>query len=116
MTNAIVIGRLVKSPELKTTPSGTTLTSFSLAVADGKNVDFLDCTAYDKLAELIVTYKKQGDLVAVTGKIKKDKWKTQAGKSFSKVYILVNEIEFLGGNQLPVNESPILDDEEDLPF
>lgn len=120
MTNCILHGRFCKTPELKSTPNGTAIVHFSLAVSGGKDeVDYIDCTAFDRLAEIICAYKKKGDLVAVAGRIKHDKWKTKEGKSFSKVYVLVNECEFLTTQASTPVEAKEQQEEwnnEELPF
>lgn len=98
MTNVIIAGRFTKKPELRVTTTGTVLTNFSLACkgATKDEVDYIDCTAFDKIAELIVQYKDQGDLVLVAGRLKRDTWKIKdSTRKFTKVYVVVNEIEFL---------------------
>lgn len=74
MLNIVALqGRLAKDPELKTTPSGTSVCSFTLAVdrsysKDGnRQTDWIDCVAWKGTAEFICKYFQKGQLMAVNG-------------------------------------------------
>ena len=74
MNKAILIGRLTKDPELRTTPTGRNVCQFSVAVsrnftnANGeREADFINCVVWDKQAENLVKYQKKGNQIAVEG-------------------------------------------------
>ena len=76
MNKAILIGRLTRDPELRTTPTGRNVCQFSVAVsrtftnANGeREADFINCVVWDKQAENLVKYQKKGNQIAVEGRI-----------------------------------------------
>ena len=98
MNKVILIGRVTKDVELKTTTTGKSVASFTLAVnrdyknADGNyDADFINCVAYGQQAETISKYVRKGDKFGVDGKIKTRTYDKQDG---SKVY--VTEIDVTG--------------------
>ena len=108
MNFVTLVGRLVKDPELRRTSNGNAITNFTLAISESKeNTDFIDCRAFKQNAENLANYKHKGDLIAVSGKIKKDVWKDQTGTTQSRTYVIANYIEYLAnakaneGNQQP---------------
>ena len=77
-SKAIITGNLTRDPELRTTPNGATVCSFSVAVnrvyrdASGEqkeDVSFIDCSAWGKLGEMINQYAKKGSGVLVSGRL-----------------------------------------------
>ena len=86
MNKAILIGRLTKEAELRTTASGTSSATFTLAVsrqftnANGeRETDFVSCVAWRKQAENIAKYCTKGSLVAVEGRIQTRNYDAQDG-------------------------------------
>lgn len=91
-----LVGRICKDPELKRSQTGTAIVNFTLAISEGKeNTDFIDCRAFKTNAENLANYKRKGDLIGVSGKIKKDVWKDQQGNTQSRTYVIANYIEYL---------------------
>lgn len=68
MNNVNIIGRLTRDPELKNTQGGTAVTSFSIAVNEGRGDDakahFFNCTAFKQTAEFLVNYDAKCALFA----------------------------------------------------
>ncbi len=96
MNFVTLVGRLVRDPELRRTGNGNAITNFTLAISESKeNTDFIDCRAFKQNAENLYDYKKKGDLIGVSGKIKKDVWKDQNGTTQSRTYVIANYIEYL---------------------
>lgn len=96
MNFVTLAGRLVKDPELKRTSNGNAIANFTLAISESKeNTDFIDCRAFKQNAENLANYKKKGDLIGISGKIKKDVWKDQTGTTQSRTYVIANYIEYL---------------------
>ena len=97
MNRVILIGRTTNHIDLKTTQSGNTTVSFTLAVNRTKKeeTDFIKCVAWNKTAELISKYVEKGNMVAVEGKIQT---RTYGNKQGQKVYVtevLVDNVQFL---------------------
>lgn len=96
MNFVTLVGRLVRDPELRRTGNGNAITNFTLAISENKeSTDFIDCRAFKQNAENLYNYKKKGDLIGVSGKIKKDVWNDQNGTTQSRTYVIANYIEYL---------------------
>ena len=73
--------RLTREPEIKTTLSGKSVCSFSLACNDSKEkVNFFDCQAWEKTAEIIAEYCKKGMKILIVGRDDQQRWDDQDGK------------------------------------
>ena len=122
MNCCIFIGRLTSTPELKTTQSGKSVTDFSIAVSrkaiGSEQADFIRCTAWDKVAEVITKYKRQGDMISVTGRLTTETYKDKNGNDRSKTYVLVNQVEFIGNAPARDPDNGQIPDAEtdDFPF
>ena len=102
MNKAILIGRLTKDPELRTTPTGRNVCQFSVAVsrnftnANGeREADFINCVAWDKQAENLVKYQKKGNQIAVEGRIQTRNYDEKKKKKVYVTEILASNISFL---------------------
>lgn len=97
MINTVVLtGRLTKDIELRRTTSGKTCTSFTLAVSRNKQeTDFINCVAWDKLAELLERYTHKGFQIGVEGRIQTRNYDDRNGKKVYITEVLVNSISFL---------------------
>ena len=101
INQVILMGRLTRDPETRTTPSGKTVTTFSLAVdrqgADDQ-ADFFDVTAWEKTGELVAQYLTKGRRTLVQGRLRYDSWDDkESGKKRSKVEVVANDVTFLDG-------------------
>ncbi len=98
MNKVILIGRLVKDPELRQTPNGVSVCKFNLAVnrqTEDKKADFISCAAWGKTAENLVKYMRKGNQIAVEGEIQTNNYKNKDGKQIYVTEVLVRVIEFL---------------------
>ena len=103
LNKIILIGRLVRDPELRYTPSGASVANFSIAnnrtyTTSGEkkeNTSFFNCIAWSKLGELIVQYCKKGNRVALEGRLQQRSWEDQDGKKRSAVEVVVENVQFL---------------------
>lgn len=100
---AILMGRLTADPELKATPSGISVISFSLAVdrryqkeGEEKKTDFINIVAYRQTAEFISRYFHKGNLILVSGEIQSRTWKDKEGNNRYGVEIAADEVSFCG--------------------
>lgn len=105
INQVILMGNLTRDPELRTTPSGQSVCSFSLAVnrswqgQDGQAqeaVDYFDVTAWGKLGELVNQYMAKGRKCLVQGRLSQRSWE-QEGQKRSKVEVVASDVTFLDG-------------------
>lgn len=103
MNKAILIGRLTRDPELRTTTSGISSTSFTVAVSrtytnqnGERETDFINCVAWRKQAENIAKYCKKGSQVAVEGRIQTRSYDAQDGTKRYVTEVLADNVTFLG--------------------
>lgn len=113
MNKAILIGRLTKDPEMRTTTSKKNCTTFTLAInrsyenSDGeREADYLNCRAWNKTAENIYKYCKKGSLIAVEGNIRDDVYEAQDGTKKHAIYILIQVAQFLSNSEKKEEHSP----------
>src|SRR5574344_962923 len=77
INQVILMGRLTRDPEQRTTTSGKTIVSFGIAVDRGgqdDGADFFDVNAWEKLGELVMQYLSKGRRVLVQGRLRQDSW------------------------------------------
>lgn len=99
INQVILLGRLTRDPEQRTTPSGRTVVSFSIAVdraGQDDQADFFDVTAWEKLGELVMQYLSKGRRVLVQGRLRQDSWDDkETGKRRSRIEVTVTDVTFL---------------------
>lgn len=94
-------GRLTQDPELKTTPSGISVCSFTVAVnrragRDGDSkADFINCTAWRQTAEFISRYFKKASSIFVEGTLQQRSWETQDGQKRTVLEVQVDNAHFV---------------------
>lgn len=106
LNSVFLIGRLTRDVELTYLQSGSAVARFSLAVnrstkSGDQWVDeasYFDVSLYGKQAESLKQYLLKGKQIGVQGSLKQDRWEKD-GQKFSKVAIIANNVELLGGGQ-----------------
>ncbi len=103
-----LLGNLTRDPELRTTPNGRSVCSFTLAVnrtwnnqqgEKQEDVSFFDCTAWGKAGEIINQYTQKGRALLVSGRLNQRTWE-QDGQKRSKVDVVVEDFNFISdGNR-----------------
>lgn len=133
MINTVALmGRLTYEPELRSTPNGTAVIRFQIAVdrnyqASGKEreADFIDCVAWRGTAEFISRYFHKGSMIAVEGSIQTQNFTDKDGKQRKSVEVVANNVSFCGnrenGSQGVTEDNTadyeeIIDTDGDLPF
>ena len=114
-SKAIITGNLTRDPELRTTPNGANVCSFSVAVnrtyrdtsgEQKESVSFIDCSAWGKLGEMINQYAKKGTGVLVSGRLEQRSFEGKDGVRRSRTEIVVEDFNFTGsGNRDGGNSS-----------
>lgn len=101
INQVILMGRLTRDPEQRTTTTGKTIVSFSIAVdrvGQDDSADFFNVTAWEKLGELVMQYLGKGRKVLVQGRLRQDTWDDKdTGKKRSSVEVVATDVTFLDG-------------------
>ena len=112
MNKVILIGRLARDPEMRTTMSGANVTRFTLAVSrpfqdqnGERGADFINCVAWRRQAENIAKYCTKGRQVAVEGRIQTGSYDAQDGSKRYTTDIIVDNCTFLGSKNSNNNSS-----------
>ena len=99
INQVILMGRLTRDPEQRTTTTGKTIVSFSIAVdriGQDDSADFFNVTAWEKLGELVMQYLAKGRRVLVQGRLRQDSWDDkETGKKRSSVEVTATDVTFL---------------------
>ena len=102
MNKAILMGRLVRDPEIRTTQSGISVCNFTVAcdrrtrATDGtrqNTADFIPCVAWRQQAEFISKYFFKGDRILLVGSIQPRSWDDQAGQKRYTTEVIGDEVE-----------------------
>jgi single-strand DNA-binding protein len=122
LNKVFLIGNLTRDPELRTTPKGTAICQFGIAVnrqfkddsgATRDETTFVDIEAWGKQGELVAKYLNRGSLAMVEGRLKLDQWEDkQSGQKRSKLKVVLDNVQFLnsrgsgggGGGPAPAGE------------
>ncbi len=146
MLNCIVImGRLVADPELRTTTSGVSRTTFRVAVdrryqraGEEKQTDFISCVAWRQTADFVSQYFRKGSMIAVQGSLQTRSYEDNNGNKRTAYDVVADNVSFCGSkaesgmgapvaaapaaapaasysNSTPEDFSQVVDD-DDLPF
>ena len=100
----VLVGRLTRDCELKSTPQGTSVCRFSIAVNRRKRtgdrwedeVSYFDVVLWGRSAETLNPYLQKGRQVSIEGELRQNRWE-QDGKTNSKVEVVANNVQLLGG-------------------
>ena len=110
LNRTIIMGRLVRDPELRRTGSGVAVTSFSVAVerdytpqGQEKETDFFDCVAWRQTGEFIAKYFTKGRMITVDGKLQTRSWNDKDGNKRKTVEIVADNAYF--GDSKPQGHS-----------
>ena len=122
LNNISLIGRLTADPELRTTPTGSSVISFCLAVqrdyvkqGEERQADFIDCVAWNQTAEIINRFMHKGSSLAVTGRLQTRVYEDREGNKRKVSEVNVQNVSFIDKKSEPMDE-PIASDDDDLPF
>ena len=106
MNKIILIGRLTKDPEVKTTQSQVSFCTFTVAVdrkfktATGeRQSDFLTCVAWRQQADLLGRYFQKGSKIGIVGNLQSRSYDNNEGKKVYVTEVVVDEIEFMESKQ-----------------
>ena len=102
MNRTVLVGRLTKDPDLRYTPSGVAVATFTLAVnrpfsndAGEREADFINCVVWRKPAENVSNFLKKGSLAGVDGRIQTRNYEGQDGKRVYVTEVVAESVQFL---------------------
>jgi len=121
------IGNIGKDPEVRFTPAGMQVTSISIGVNESwkdkqgvkqERTEWINCTAFDKLAKVIGDYLKKGAKVCVEGKMKTDKYQAKDGTDRYSTKIIISDLLMLDSRPKPEAPQQSFDQDvpQDIPF
>lgn len=135
LNSVILIGRLTKDPELRYTPNGVAVSTFTLAVNRNysnkqgqREADFINIVTWRGTAETVAKYLAKGRLIAVEGKIQTRNYDNNEGKRVYVTEVVADNVRFLetinkNDNTQRDSNNPFIDDgspidisDDDLPF
>ena len=131
LNKVMIIGHLGREPEMRYTPSGRPVTSFSVATTrswnspDGERreeTEWFNVVAWGNLAEICKQYLTKGQQVYVEGRLQTRRWEDQEGKKHFNTEVVANEMIMLGDRPKPsgdgaahLNAEPAVEEDE-FPF
>ena len=102
MNRVVLVGRLTKDPDLRYTPNGVPVATFTLAVNRNfsnqqgeRETDFINCVVWRKPAENVANFLKKGSLAGVDGRIQTRNYEGQDGKRVYVTEVLAESVQFL---------------------
>lgn len=127
----ILMGRITKDLEIKTTPAGVSVLSFSIAVersyaekGQERKTDFINCVAWRQTAEFISKFFTKGSMILIEGELQTRQYQNKEGKNITVTEVIVSSSSFTGEKKqsAPANEAPTTNElpgekaDEDYPF
>lgn len=117
MNKVILVGNLTRDPQVRSTPSGTTVADIGLALSDNyknkegewvERVCFVDVVAWGRQAETCGEYLSKGSPILLEGQLQFDQWQTEQAEKRSKLRVRANRIQFLGRRKEEENQEEAL--------
>ena len=102
LNHIVIMGRLTRDPELRTTQAGVSVASFTVAVdrdfggRDGgeRQTDFIDCVAWRQTGEFVSKYFHKGSMIVVSGRLQSRKWQDREGNNRTNWEIQADNVYF----------------------
>lgn len=103
LNTAVIMGRLVADPELRTTGSGLSVTSFTVAIdrsfarqGEERQTDYIDVVAWRQTADFVTRFFRKGSMIAVQGRIQTRNYEDKNGNKRKAVEIVADNVSFCG--------------------
>ncbi len=102
LNSVIIMGRLTADPELRTTTSGLSVTSFTVAVdrnyksGDERQTDFINCVAWRATADFVTRYFRKGQMIAVQGSLQVRNYEDKNGNKRTAYDVVADNVSFCG--------------------
>ncbi|MBC1917067.1 single-stranded DNA-binding protein [Listeria seeligeri] len=122
MNRVVLVGRLTKDPELRYTPAGVAVATFTLAVnrtftnqQGERTADFINCVVWRKPAENVANFLKKGSMAGVDGRIQTRNYEGKDGKRVYVTEIVAEGVQFLEPRNANGSNYPLPDENEAPP-
>jgi single-strand DNA-binding protein len=110
INRCIIVGRMVRDPELRRTGNGNAIVNFTLALDNysggEKSTDFIPVAAFNKMATNIAQYCSKGSLVGVDGKIHSKTYQNKDGKNVTYINVVADNVRFMDTRKSQSNAQP----------
>lgn len=113
LNNVVLMGRLTADPELKQTPNGVAVLSFSIAVdrdytqqGQERQADFINIVAWRQTAEFICKYFAKGQMIALKGSIQTRSYEDRQGNKRTAFEVVADKVYFCGSKEESNNKKP----------
>lgn len=127
LNNVVLMGRITKDPELKTTPGGIPVCTFTIAVersyvkqGQEKQTDFIEISVWRNTAEFVCRNFAKGNMIAVRGELQTRKFVDKNGNNRTAYEVLASDVFFCGSKQKTAQDGAedfaVVADDEDIPF
>jgi single-strand DNA-binding protein len=126
LNKVMIIGNLGKNPEMRYTPSGNPVTTFTVATdrswntSDGERrteTEWFNIVAWGRLAEICNQYLTKGQQVYIDGRLQSRSWNDKDGNHHTSVEVVANEMIMLGNRQSTDDQTDEVQlDEDEFPF
>lgn len=122
LNKVMIIGHLGRDPEMRYTPSGRPVTTFSVAVSrswntvDGERhteTEWFNIVAWGNLAEICKQYLNKGQQVFIEGRLQTRRWEDKEGQRHTSVEVVANEMMMLGDRRESGSQAPEAESEEE---
>ena len=122
INRVVLVGRLVKDPELRRTNNGSAVASFTIAIDNRaksgaeKTTSFIPCNAWNQTAEFLSNYARKGSLVGVEGRLNQRTYDSKDGRRVSVIEVICDSAQLLeskGSTTETKEEGPVFDDIND---
>lgn len=109
MNKVILIGNLVKDPELRYTGNNKAVASYTIAINNRygqQETDYINITTWGKSGEFVSEYFKKGQPIAITGRLKNRNYEDSNGVKHYSMEVVTEDIEFVGSKKEEVKIEP----------
>lgn len=120
LNNIVIMGRLVKDPEMRTTTSGVEVSTFTVAVdrnykQNGETLtDFINCQAWRQTAVRVNRYFAKGRMIAVQGRLQSRTFEDKNGNKRTAWEVIADNVHFCGDKQQQKQDAPVQTDQTDI--
>ncbi|MDQ0163713.1 single-stranded DNA-binding protein [Bacillus alveayuensis] len=116
MNRVVLVGRLTRDPELRYTPNGVAVATFTLAVNRNftnqhgeREADFINCVVWRRPAENVANFLKKGSLAGVDGRLQTRSYEDQTGRRVYVTEVVADSVQFLEPKSASSNQSNYFD-------
>jgi len=101
INRVVLVGRLTKDPDLRRTPTGMSVNSFTIAVDNRvragaeRSASFINCSAFGATADNMAKYTRKGSLVGLEGRLQQRSYENKEGRKVNVIEVIADSVQFL---------------------